>query len=97
MHQIARFKKILEEACPRTPLANAWLCHAPYAALRMQLSQLPKSWTSLGKSCTVIIIVYFTVLNCNFYSTLLQGRFSPLCCKRIDALVVFEFPAQHLQ
>ena len=29
MHQIARFKKILEEACPRTPLANAWLCHAP--------------------------------------------------------------------
>ena len=41
--------------------------------------------------------LFIYVLNCNYYSTLLQGRFSPLCCKKFDVLVVFEFPAQHLQ
>ena len=30
-HQIAPFKKNFGEACPRTPLANAWLRHASHA------------------------------------------------------------------
>ena len=41
-HQIARFKKVfLGEACPRTPLANAW--QAP--------PQKKKSWPFNGKAC----------------------------------------------
>ena len=30
-HQIAPFKNFFGEACPRTPIANAWLCQASQA------------------------------------------------------------------
>ena len=41
---------------------------------------------------TVKNIVYFTVLNCNFYSTVLQCRFSPFCCKKLTLLLFSNFP-----
>ena len=32
--KLHHFKKILGGACPRNPLANAWLCHALHSASR---------------------------------------------------------------
>ena len=40
-HQIAPSKKFPWEACPRTPLANAWLRHASKAASRHANSPSP--------------------------------------------------------
>ena len=42
---------ILGEACPRTPLANAWLRHASQAASRHAIRPAPQKVGPPGKSC----------------------------------------------
>ena len=41
-HQIAPFKNVLGEACPRTPLTNAWLRHTSKAASRHATRPAPQ-------------------------------------------------------
>ena len=45
------------EACPRTPLANAWLRHTSQAASRYATRPAPRKGSPLGKSYTLKTIV----------------------------------------
>ena len=47
--QITQFKKISRGNMPPNPPANAWLRHESQSGV--QLTESPKSWAPLGKSC----------------------------------------------